>query len=177
MAYTWVMPSVAPVLLPWLALLGLLALKPNRNAAAWLIWLPVGCALAVTLLPLSLPSAFNSLLDVLAALVFGVAAVWLLSTYLRQSHRWVTFFCVLFALAGFSLLAFLSKQSTNLSDFEWLPFAIVLGVGVLTSAVALTIGGWICRRRFPIRQRLDLPHAKRAAQILHQRRRQRVAGA
>ena len=148
MAYNWVLPSFAPLLLPWLAILGLLSLKPNRNASAWLIWLPVGCALAITLLPLTLPSGFDSLLDVLAALVFGVAAVWLLSTYLRRPHRLVTFFCVLFALAGFSLLAFVAKQSTNLLDFEWLPFAIILGVGVLTSAFALSIGGWICRRRF-----------------------------
>ena len=147
-AYNWVLPSVAPMLLPWLVILALLALKPNRNGSAWLIWLPVGCALAVTLLPLTLPSGLDSLVDVLAALVFGVAAVWLLSSYLRQSHRLVTFFCVLFALAGFSLLAFVSKQSTNLLDLEFLPFAIVLGVGVLTSAVALSIGGWICRRRF-----------------------------
>jgi len=147
-AYNWVLPSVAPLLLPWLALLALLAMKPNRNGAAWLIWLPVGCALAITLLPLTLPSVFDSLLDVFAALVFGVAAVWLLSTYLRRPHRLVTFFCILFALAGFSLLAFVSKQGANLLDLEWLPFAIVLGVGVLTSTVALSLGGWICRRRF-----------------------------
>ena len=148
MAYNWVLPSIAPMLLPWLAILGLLALKPNRNGSAWLIWLPVGCALAVTLLPTTLPSGFDSLLDVLAALVFGIAAVWLLTTYLRQSHRLVTFLCVLFALAGFSLLAFVSKQSMNLLDFEWLPFVLVLGMGVFTSAVALSLGGWICRRRF-----------------------------
>ncbi len=147
-AYDWVLPKVAPLLLPWLVMLGLLTLKPNRNGSAWLIWLPVGCALAVTLLPLTLPSGFDQLLDVLPALVFGLAAVWLLSTYLRQSHRWVTFFCVLFALAGFSLLAFLSKQSLNLLNFEWSPFAIILGVGALTSAVALSLGGWICRHRF-----------------------------
>lgn len=147
-AYNWVLPSFAPLLMPWLVLLGLLALKPNRNGAAWLIWLPVGCALAITFLPLPLPSGLDQLMDVLPALVFGAAAVWLLSTYLRRSHRLVTFICVLFALAGFSLLAFVSKQSTNWLDLEWLPFAMVLGVGALTSAVALSIGGWICRRRF-----------------------------
>jgi len=31
-AYEWVLPGVAPLLLPWLAILGLLTLKPNRFA-------------------------------------------------------------------------------------------------------------------------------------------------
>jgi hypothetical protein len=148
LVYNWVLPSVAPQFLPWLVLLGLLALKPNRHASAWLIWLPVGCALALTLLPLSLPSGADTLLDVLAALVCGLAAVWLLSSYLRASHRLITFLLVLVVLGGFSALAFFSRQSLSLLDLEWLPFAILLGVGVFTSAVALSLCGWFCRRRF-----------------------------
>jgi hypothetical protein len=146
--YNWVLPSLAPQLLPWVLLLVLLALKPNRCAQAWTIWLPVGCALALSLLPIDWPSGADFLLDDFGALVLGVAAVWLLAGYLRRSHRVVTFFCVLFALAGFSLLAFLFKQSGNQLDFELLPFAILLGVGVFTSAFALSVAGWICRRRF-----------------------------
>ena len=42
--YYWVLPNIAPMLLPWLAILGLLAAKPNRCAAAWLIWLATGLA-------------------------------------------------------------------------------------------------------------------------------------
>ena len=146
--YTWVLPSVWPQLLPWLAILGLLALKSNRTAAAWLIWLPVGGVLAFTIAPPLMAPGGEFFLDAIAALVFGLAAVWLLSNHLRQSHRLLTFLSVLFTLAGFSALAFLSRQSWNLTDFELLPTGVLLGVGVLTSAVALSLDGWICRRRF-----------------------------
>lgn len=144
--YNWVVPSVAPLLLPWLAILGLLALKPNRRAAAWLIWLPVGCVMAFTLVPALMPSGADFFLDAIGALVFGVAAVWLLSNYLRQSHRLLTFLCVLLALAGFSGLAFVSRQGWNLLDAGALQVGIVLAVGVLASAVALSLDGWVCRR-------------------------------
>jgi hypothetical protein len=90
----------------------------------------------------------DTLPDVFGALAFGTAAIWLLSGYLRKSHRMVTFFCVLFALAGFSLLAFVARESANLLDSGLLPFAIVLGVGVLISAIALSLGGWLCRRSY-----------------------------
>jgi hypothetical protein len=33
-AYDWALPGVAPLLLPWLVILGLLTLKPNRCASA-----------------------------------------------------------------------------------------------------------------------------------------------
>ena len=99
--YNWALPGIAPLLLPWLAILGLLALKPNRCAAAWLIWLPLGCVIAFTLPPPILPSGTDFFLDVIAALAVGLAAVWLLSNYLRRPHRLLTFLCVLLALAGF----------------------------------------------------------------------------
>ena len=115
--YDWVLPSIAPLLVPWLAILGLLALKPNRCAAAWLIWLPLGCLIGLTLaLPPLVPSGTEFFLDVISALAAGLGAVWLLSNYLRRQHRFVTFLCVLFALAGFSALAFVSQQSLNLTQ-------------------------------------------------------------
>ncbi len=144
--YTWVVPSVAPLLLPWLAILALLALKPNRTAAAWLIWLPLLCVMALSLAPSVLPSGANFFLDVIAALAIGVAAVWLLSDYLRQSHRLLTFGCVLFALAGFSEFAFFSRQGANLLNAETPAIAIALAVGVAVSTVALTLAGWLCRK-------------------------------
>jgi hypothetical protein len=147
-AYKWELPGMGPQLLPWLAILGLLVLKTNRTASAWLIWLPVGCVLALTLLPLSLPAGSDILPDVFGALAFGMAATWLLSGYLRKSHRLITFFCILFTLAGFSLLAFVARESADLLEFQLVPFAIVLGVGVFISAVALSLGGWLCRRSY-----------------------------
>ena len=141
----WV-PGIAPLLLPWLAILGLLALKPNRRAAAWLIWLPLGCVAGFTLAPLPiLPEDTNFFLDVMAALGVGLAAVWLLTSYLRRSHRLLTFLCLLCTLAGFSALAALAKQGLNV---ELLQIGIVLAAGILASAAALSLGGLICRGRY-----------------------------
>ena len=147
--YNWVLPGVAPLLLPWLVILGLLTLKPNRCAAAWLIWLPLGCVFALTLSPPTmLPAGTNFFLDVIAALAIGLAAVWLLSNYLKQSHRMLTFLCVLLALAGFSVLAAAAKQGLSLLSVESLQIGVVLGTGVLASAVALSLAGLICRSRY-----------------------------
>jgi hypothetical protein len=148
-AYNWVMPGIAPLLLPWLAILGLLALKPNRCAGAWLIWLPLGCVFLLTLAPPAiLPSGTDFFLDAIAALAVGLAAVWLLSNYLRQQHRLLTFLCVLLALAGFSLFAAVAKQGLSLLEIESLQIGIVLAVGVLASTVALSLVGLINRSRF-----------------------------
>jgi hypothetical protein len=145
--YEMVMPSLAPLLLPWLAILGLLALKPNRRAAAWWIWLPLGCVIALTLAPMEfLPPGTNFFLDVVAALGTGLGAVWLLSDHLRQTHRFVTFLCVLLALAGFSLLAFLSQQGWSFTS-ETLVAGIALAVSVMVSSMALGLAGLICRGR------------------------------
>jgi hypothetical protein len=151
--YNWVLPGVAPLLLPWLAILGLLTLKPNRGAAAWLIWLPLGCVFVLTLAPpLILPSGTNFFPDVIAALAVGLAAVWLLSNHLRQQHRLLTFLSVLLTLAGFSLMAGVSRQGLSLLTTESLQIGIVLAVGVLASSVALSLAGLICRGRYsPIR--------------------------
>ena len=146
--YNWVLPGIAPLLLPWLVIMGLLALKPNRCAAAWLIWLPLGCVAALTVLPPEMPGGADFLLDAIAALAFGFAAVWLLPSYLGQTHRILTFFCALFALAFFSGLAFVFRQGWNLLEANSLQTGIILSVGTLASAVALSLGGWICRARF-----------------------------
>jgi hypothetical protein len=148
-AYNWVLPGIAPLLLPWLVILGLLALKPNRCAAAWLIWLPLGCVMAFTLAPLPiLPEGTNFFLDAITALAVGLAAVWLLTSYLRQQHRLLTFLGVLLALAGFSVMAAVAKQGVSLLAVESLQIGIVLAVAVLASAMALSLGGLICRGRY-----------------------------
>ena len=148
-AYNWVLPSIAPLLLPWLAILGLLALKPNRCAGAWLIWLPLGFVIALTLAPLDLlPAGTDFLLDAIAALATGLGAVWLLSNYLRRQHRLLTFLCVLLALGCFSLLTAMSKQGWDLVTPESLQVGIVLAAGVLTSSAALSLAGLICRGRY-----------------------------
>jgi len=147
-SYDWTLSSLAPLLVPWLVVLGLLALKRNRCAAAWWIWLPAGCLAALPQAPLEiLPPGTNFFLDVIAALAAGLAAVWLLSDFLRRRHAFISFLCVLLALAGFSALAFVSQQSGSLTP-ETLQAGIVLAMGVLVSSAALSLGGLVCRRRY-----------------------------
>jgi hypothetical protein len=144
------MPSIAPLFLPWLVILGLLALKPNRCAAAWWIWLPLGCLIAFTLAtPDIMPGGTGVVLDGMAALAAGWGAVWLLSDYLRHSHRFVTFLFLLIALAGFSALALVSQQSLDLS-VETLGTGIALAVSVFISSIALSLGGLLCRSRYRV---------------------------
>jgi hypothetical protein len=148
-AYEWLMPSVAPVLLPWLMILALLVMKPNRNAAAWWVWLPLGCVMAfIHSPPINLPSSANFFLDVFAALAFGLAAVWLLLFKLRQAHRFVTFLSVLLALAVFSALAFVVRMDWSGLSVELLPICIMLAIAGLATAAALSLAGWICRKRY-----------------------------
>lgn len=151
--YHWVLPGIAPFLLPWLIILVLLVLKPNRCAAAWMIWLPLGCVVVLTQsTPSFLPSGANFLLDAIAALAIGLAAVWLLAGYLRPQNRFVSFLCVLLALAGSSLLAMVAKQGVSLltveSFSESLVTGIVLAVAVLATAAALSLCGLVCHGRY-----------------------------
>jgi hypothetical protein len=134
---------------PWLALLGLLALKPNRRPAAWLIWLPVGAVSAVTLVSPIMPSGSVFLLDVMGAMAFGAGAVWLLPDYLKQSHRLLTTLAVLLAFGGFSLVALLAAHGLDFGNGESIQAGVTLVAGVLASVVALGLGGWLCRGRFP----------------------------
>jgi len=88
LTYHCAAPNLMPELLPWLALLALLALKPNRCWSAWWIWLPLACLLAgLHCLQLGFhqraPGFPNEALiatfSVPCALGFGLAATWLLA--------------------------------------------------------------------------------------------------
>jgi hypothetical protein len=147
--YDWVLSSVTPLLLPWLGILTLLAMKSNRKGAAWLIWLPICCAAAPTLVPFSiLPSKTSFFLDLIAALAVGVAAVWLLSDWLRRQHRLLTFLGVVLVLAGFSLPAFVAGQGWDLLNIQTMQTGILLAVSVVVTAIALILDGLICRSRY-----------------------------
>jgi hypothetical protein len=149
--FHWEMPNPAPQILPWLVILGLLALKPNRSGPAWLIWPALVGGLLITLVPLGMPSSVEFLLQAAEAMVFGLAAVWLLAPYLRCRHRAVTALCVLFALEVFGLLTIAVRESANLSNagsvFDViLQQVMVMGMGGLATAIALWFTGWLCRR-------------------------------
>ena len=108
------MGLVAP-LLPWLAILGLLALKPNRGWAAWWIWLPVTVVAAgfhwlqhtLQSSPQNVPrEALEVFLAVPVAWGFGLAALWLLASHFGRHHRFLTFLGSLAIMAAFSVFSF-----------------------------------------------------------------------
>ena len=78
----WTTAGLVPQMLPWLAILVLLGLKPNRGWSAWWIWVPLACLAAGCYgLKLALQAAPNAvvgdalgmLLEVPLALAFGLA--------------------------------------------------------------------------------------------------------
>ena len=151
--YDWAAASAMPQLLPWLAILGLLLLKPNRCASAWWIWVPLGCVAGVASAPQSvmalLPSSqFEMFLELIGALGFGLAAAWLLSSYLAWKHRLLAFLGFLLALGAFSMLAFVGRQGWEGVGIEMMQVGIALGVSVLVISVAVSVAALACRRRF-----------------------------
>ena len=151
--YDWVPPSLIPQVLPWLAILALLLLKPNRCASAWWIWVPLACVGGLASAPESvlelLPSSrFGVFLDLMSALGFGVAAVWLLSGYLGWKHRMLAFLGILLSQAAFSVLAFVFRQDWQGFGMETLQLGLFLMASVLVISVALTLAGLVCRGRY-----------------------------
>lgn len=145
--YEWVLPGVAPLVLPWLLILALLLFRANRSGAAWLIWLPLVIVSALNLAHLP-SSPGDEFLDLVGALAIGLAAVWLLADYLRRRHRLLTFLCVLPVLAGFSGLGFACSQGASLLSAEGWALLIALGLGALVLSAALILTGWVCRIRY-----------------------------
>jgi hypothetical protein len=151
-SYDWAAPSLIPQVLPWLAILGLLLLKPNRCASAWWICVPLALVVGVASTPQSalelLPSSqFEFVLDLIGGLGFGLAAVWLLSSYLGWKHRMLAFLGILLAQGGGSLLAFAVRQGWEQVGPQTLELGVFLVVSVLVMSVALSLAGLVCRGR------------------------------
>jgi len=151
--YDWAAPSLVPQVLPWLLVLALLMLKPNRCASAWWIWVPLACVGGVACAPDSvlelLPSSgIEIFLDLIGALGFGLAAVWLLSSYLGWKHRMLAFLGILLAQGVFSSLAYLIRQGWEGLGVETLGMGVFLAVGVLVISLALTLAGLVCRGHY-----------------------------
>jgi hypothetical protein len=147
------MPSLMPQFLPWLAILGLLMLKPNRCASAWWVFIPLGMAASVAWVPQSvrnlLPSSqFEMFLEWISALGFGLAAVWLLSSYLGWKHRMLAFLGILVAQAVFSSLAYVVRQGWEGLGADTMALGMVLTVSALVIAVSVSVTGLLCRGRY-----------------------------
>lgn len=154
------MPNLAPLLLPWLVVLVLLALPSNRNARAWWIWAPlVGVVLLGAGLEAAAGDADNEQLgfsvQAACAAAFGLAAVWLLGAGLARRGRAVSFVLMPLAFTAVSLLAFVvSPVWEQLWDLRRYAPLILLYMllfwltGGLVFAGGLNLTGWMCRKRF-----------------------------
>ena len=152
-SYDWVQPSLMPQVLPWLAILALLMLKPNRCASAWWILVPLACVGGVAILPepvrqLLPASQFEIFLELIGALGFGLAAVWLLSSYLAWKHRMLAFLGTLLVPGVFGTFACLVRQGAEGLGAETLQIGVFLAASVLVIAVALALSGLVCRGRY-----------------------------
>jgi hypothetical protein len=162
-------------LLPWLAILVLLALKPNRGWSPWWIWLPLGgLAAGWHCLELALQSSrtglpdgvLEILLDVPVALAFGLAALWLLASHLGRRHRFLTFLGTLAVLVVFTVFSFAATAGWGLVvepvmglldprrctatagvGEMALPFLVLPVLLVLVVVTAMALSGLACRWR------------------------------
>jgi hypothetical protein len=154
------MPNLLPVLLPWLAVLALLALPSNRTARAWWIWAPlVGLAVLVAGLEVAADAAGNEglsyIVQAACAAGFGLAAVWLLGGGLARRSWALSIVFMALAFAAVSLLTFVvSPVWEQLWDLrQWEPAILLylllfwIGSG-LVYACALALTGRVCRKRF-----------------------------
>lgn len=142
-------------LLPCLALLGLLALKPNRTAGAWWIWAAVAGGYVFQGFVRLYGSAYaglpaNDLADALKAVNLGVGAVWLLAGYFHCRHWILNWLAMLGVMAGFSLGTCWIWQSSAGSPAIIVSF-ILVALEVLMVAIALGLTGIASRRYGPVR--------------------------
>ena len=172
----WTTAGLVPQLLPWLAILVLLALKPNLGWSAWWIWLPLaGLVAGWHCLELALQrSDTGSLqgmlvvfLNVPVALAFGVAALWLLAPCLGRGHRFRTFLGILAVLVVFIVFSFAARAGWGLgvepiaslldprhcaatahAGVMGLPFLVPLTMPAPGLAAALVLCGLACRGRY-----------------------------
>jgi len=151
--YDWMRASMLPVALPWLATLLLLVFKPNRCPRAWWILAPVAClTCGIGFLPDLWPSMPSELVEVMhdlvVALAFGVAAVWLLSAYLKSRLRILNVLGFLLVLEGFGLVIFAFTQDWNEPGVQAVQIGIGLAVCAAVIPVAAGLAGLLCRRRY-----------------------------
>ena len=151
--YNWMLPNLIRPILSWAVVLSLLLLKPNRSCQASWIVLPMAilAGSAQTLLGLTPLGSDGSdfMLEGINAIVFGLAAVWLLAPFLARKHRFVTFLCFLPVTAIFSALTFAIRQDWSEGEpIMLVQIAVFLVLGVVVVALALFLTGLVCRRSY-----------------------------
>jgi hypothetical protein len=146
--------QLSAAVLPWLAIVGLCFLKPNRRPQAWLIGLPL---LAVMGLGLASRAALgfieeaelrSTLEAFVAALGFGWAATLLLAECLARGRTVARFMGQLVAFGAFSLLALAARGKWGGIDMLSTFCAVALPFMTFAAVTTASLAGWSCRRQF-----------------------------
>jgi hypothetical protein len=153
LSYNWTLPNLLPVFLPWLAILLLLLLKPNRCAQAWWVWIPVGCVVGVEAALLSeggfLPSGLGDVMGgCMSAVGFGIAGVWLVAGYWGWKHRALAWLGVMFTLGIISVLLYVMRQSLEGAGYEMAYGVVLVAAATVVISAALTLAGLACRGHY-----------------------------
>jgi hypothetical protein len=126
--------------------------RPNRNASAWSIFVPIiGAFLAIPLLIAFIPDT-NSEVEAMLTAVFrslalGIAAVWLLAPWLEHRLRILAFLKMTPACAGFAVFSLL-VGGQGMEPAETAAASIFLVVIVALTILGLTLTGRITRARY-----------------------------
>ena len=135
--------AFSPRVVPWLAILGLLFLKPNRCRQAWWVWLPLlavaGLALGVVKFAWPADNEFRETVQpMLMALGFGWAGTLLLAPLAPWPRQLGRFGCLLLGLGVFALLGLAFS-----GDWEHGMFSEILNVfcAVMLQFTGLCPGG------------------------------------
>jgi len=133
-------------LVPWLALLALFGLKPNRTRRAWWVLAPLLLEVVPAYTTMNSGVALSQLGQILLCSALASAALWLCAGLFPPARRLSAWLLAALVLAGFGLLAYLPLLGGPISDVGAL--LIVIGLGPLTLLAGFVLAGLVCRRRF-----------------------------
>jgi hypothetical protein len=150
-SYTWVPGNPAPLVIPAIVLLGLLAVKKNRTGQAWLILLPLVIAFVLQAVLASTSgdrfemSVFS---EAILTGIYALTAFWLISFLVARKGLVVVFF----AGAGLMVLfAAVRLLSILVMDGDWqttVVASMLLGIALPLNLLGLVLGGWAARRQY-----------------------------
>ena len=148
--FAWHAPNPIPFMLPWLALLGLLAPRPNRQRSAWWIFAPsaglwILCSVvgaSQTFLP---SSTMDGFLCLTRALGFGMAGAWLVGGLLARAHRFLIFLGTTGTMAVLGGVGLVGVQGLEGLGAETMAFGVAILAVALVLSAALGLAGWSCR--------------------------------
>ena len=137
-------------LLPWVALLVLLLLKPNRSVAAWSVLLPaliVSVAIGLVAALLAAVGGSFPAIQTGFSLSLGLSAVWLLGHRISSGNRLLAVVQSLVVFSAMEVVAVLAGTGVTVNAL-WEIISYVLCGVILLLAIVLA-SAW-CRKRYTV---------------------------